>query len=64
MFEGYNGNVITYGSVGISLQQFKYVRTTRAIVNPNTEHALAIDSKSSNVIAIDNDGDPATRFEI
>lgn len=72
MFEGANGNLIVYETMGLDQQKFKYFRNTKAIVNNGSEKALAVESKEEdgqtrlgrNIISVDNDGALPTKFEI
>jgi len=48
MFEGANGNLVVYEAMGLVQQQFEYIRTTKAFVNPTSTKAFAVESKEEN----------------
>lgn len=72
MFEGANGNLIVYASMGLGQQQFDYGRNTKAIVNQASAKALAVESQGDagsmrlgkNIISVADDGALPNRFEI
>ena len=71
-FEGANGNLIVYEQMGLVQQQFEYIKNTKAILNPASQKALAVESKEENglmrlgqnIISVDNDGALPNRFDI
>jgi hypothetical protein len=72
MFEGANGNLIVYESMGLGQQQFDYVKASKGIINQGSGKALAVESQGEignmrlgqNIIAVDNDGALPNKFEI
>lgn len=70
MFEGANGNLITYTGMGLDQQKFNYVKATKAMVNQVSKKAISLEHKDNmktvgmNIVTNDNNGAAQTKFEV